>query len=136
MDEAAKDLGVMLPSPKDIFASAEGNGLVTKELNDLALSGKKTATASFPVTNPQYVSTDPFTHVFTNQLHTKAWEYKSWLEIGKVEEGGLSIGLDENNQPFSLMRTTELRVVNFDNVDPTFAAAEGEGDLSLEFYKR
>jgi len=107
MAKVSKELGVSLPAPKDIFSFGDDIARVTKELNELALAGKKTATTSFPVPQPQH------------------WDV-----------GDLSVGLDENKNPCFLMRTTELTVMNFEDVDPSFAADEGEGDLSLEYYKR
>jgi len=107
MAKVSKDLGTPLPAPKDIFSFGDDNARVTKELNELALAGKKTATTSFPVPQPQH------------------WDV-----------GDLSVGLDENRNPCFVMRTTELRVLNFEDVDSSFAADEGEGDLSLEYYKR
>jgi len=106
MTKASHDLGIALPIPKDIFSFGDDNPRVTKELNELALARKKTATTTFPVPKPQH------------------WDV-----------GDLSIGLDEHGQPCFVMRTTELNVVNFDHVDAGFAADEGEGDLSLEYYK-
>jgi uncharacterized protein YhfF len=107
MEKASKELGVALPTPKDVFAFGEGNSRVTKELNDLALVGKRTGTISFPVPNPQH------------------WGVSD-----------LSVGLDEHDKPCFLMRTTSLKVVNFEDVDADFAASKGEGDLSQELYKR
>ena len=96
-----------LPPPKDIFAFGETNRRVTAELNALALAGKKTATTSFPV---------------PDSLH---WGV-----------GDLSIGLDENDKPCFVMRTTELIVRNFEDVPESFARNEGEGDLTLEWYRK
>jgi len=107
MAKVSQDLGTFLPALKDIFSFGDDNARVTKELTELALAGRKTATTSFPVPQPQH------------------WDV-----------GDLSVGLDENKKPCFVMRTTELRVVNFEDVDASFAADEGEGDLSLEYYKR
>ena len=107
MTMVSNDLGISLPKPKDVFSFGDDNARVTKKLNELALAGKKTATTSFPVPKPQHWSV-----------------------------GDLSVGLDENKNPCFVMRTTELKVVNFEEVNPSFAADEGEGDLSLDYYKR
>lgn len=50
--------------------------------------------------------------------------------------GGLSIVLDGQGRPAALIRTTEIRVGPFSSVDEAFAWDEGEGDRSLEFWKR
>lgn len=49
-------------------------------------------------------------------------------------KGDLSIVLDGSGVPRALVVTTEVRVVPFSAVDAEHAAAEGEGDLSLEFW--
>ncbi len=50
--------------------------------------------------------------------------------------GQLSIILDGAGQPRVLVRTTGVRVCRFDEVDADHAAAEGEGDGSLEAWRR
>lgn len=104
--KASKDQGIALPSPKEIFAFGDGNYQVTKELNALVLAGKKSATTSYTVLNLQH------------------WGV-----------GDLSVGLDETSQPCFVMRTTELSVMKFENVDAAFAADEGKGGLILEWTK-
>lgn len=49
--------------------------------------------------------------------------------------GDLFIVLDGQGAPRALIRTTEVRVVPFDEVDGDHAAAEGEGDGSLEYWR-
>lgn len=49
--------------------------------------------------------------------------------------GDLFIVLDGAGAPRALIRTTGVRVVPFDEVDAAHAAAEGEGDGSLEFWR-
>ena len=71
------------------------------------MAGNKTATTSFPVPDPQH------------------WGV-----------GDLSVGLDENDMPCFVMCTTELTVRNFEDVPENFARNEGEGDLTLEWYRK
>ncbi|SDD61818.1 Uncharacterized protein YhfF [Sanguibacter gelidistatuariae] len=49
--------------------------------------------------------------------------------------GELSIILDGRGHPAALIRTTEVEVVAFEDVDAGFAAAEGEDDRSLESWR-
>jgi uncharacterized protein YhfF len=81
-----------------------------KELCDLVLQGKKTATASLP------------------------WEYEEKPEDAPVE-GGYSVVTDFDGQPQCVVRTTELRVLPFNEVDAEFAFEEGEGDQSLDYWR-
>lgn len=48
---------------------------------------------------------------------------------------GLSIIADGAGNPRVLIRTTHVHIVPFGDVDQAHAAAEGEGDLSLEFWR-
>jgi uncharacterized protein YhfF len=83
---------------------------LAEELGDLVLQGKKTATASLP------------------------WEYEEKPEDAPVE-GGYSVVTDFDGNPKCVVRTTELRVVPFNEVDAEFAFAEGEGDQSLDYWR-
>ncbi len=60
-------------------------------------------------------------------------EYEHADEIPTA--GLLSILLDGGEHPRALLRTTEVSVVPFDLVGPVHAAAEGEGDRSLEHWR-
>ncbi|MGI8948469.1 MAG: ASCH domain-containing protein [Ornithinimicrobium sp.] len=51
------------------------------------------------------------------------------------EFGSLSIVLDGAGHPRALLRTTDVRVVRFDQVDAAHARAEGEADGSLEQWR-
>lgn len=51
------------------------------------------------------------------------------------QRGDLFIVLDGAGSPRALIRTTEVRVVPFNAVDADHAAAEGEGDGSLESWR-
>ncbi len=50
-------------------------------------------------------------------------------------KGDLSIVLDGRGRPGALIRTTEIATVPFGEVDAAFAAAEGEGDRTLESWR-
>lgn len=50
--------------------------------------------------------------------------------------GDLSIVLDGAGHPRALIRTTEVRVARFGDVDEEFAAREGEDDGTLESWRR
>ena len=63
------------------------------------------------------------------------WEYEQEGEaIPKV--GDLSIILDGKGQPMCIIETTEVRIIPFNEVDAQFAYDEGEGDRSLESWRR
>lgn len=48
---------------------------------------------------------------------------------------GLSILLASDGAPLCLVETYEITVRRFGDVDAEFAAAEGEGDLSLDYWR-
>lgn len=81
------------------------------ELLDLVLDGVKTATAS------------------------ALWDYEADQEP-LPEVGTLGIVLDSSGQPRALLVTTEVSVVPFDEVDEEHARLEGEGDRTLEHWRR
>lgn len=80
------------------------------ELLTRVLDGRKTATAS------------------------SAWDYEAEGEA-LPEKGTLGIVLDGSARPRALVVTTDVRVVPFEQVDADHAAAEGEGDGSLEHWR-
>lgn len=80
-------------------------------LLDLVLAGRKTATAS-------------------------AAEAYAAEGAPVPAPGDLSIILDGSGRPRALIVTTEIDVVPFREVSAEHAAAEGEGDLSLEHWRR
>jgi uncharacterized protein YhfF len=51
------------------------------------------------------------------------------------EVGALSVVLDGAGEPAALIRTSQVDVVPFDDVDATFARDEGEGDGSLDYWR-
>jgi uncharacterized protein YhfF len=80
------------------------------ELCRLVLKGKKTATASL------------------------FWEYEDKPE-DKPIVGGYSVVTNYDGTPQCVLRTTELRVIPFSEVDEKFAFDEGEGDRSLDYWR-
>jgi uncharacterized protein YhfF len=80
------------------------------ELGALILAGTKTATCS------------------------ALWEWEAEGET-PVRPGEKSVVLDGGGRPLCIIETTEVEVRRFDEVDETFAREEGEGDLSLEYWR-
>lgn len=76
------------------------------ELADLVLRGKKTATCS------------------------------RYLGGNVLDEGGLSIITDGDGIPRCVVETYEITIRAFGDVDAEFAADEGEGDQSLEYWRK
>ena len=62
------------------------------------------------------------------------WE---WEGEGKQPPvvGLKTIVLDGNDAPLCIIETTEIEIHPFDKVTAAFAAEEGEGDLSLEYWR-
>jgi len=83
---------------------------MARELADLVLSGKKTATASLPET-----------------YETKPDE--------KPTVGTYSVVTDFDGVPVCVVQTTEVNHVPFNEVGPEFAFDEGEGDQSLDCWR-
>jgi uncharacterized protein YhfF len=92
---------------------AEGfgdNPALADELAALVLSGIKTATCS------------------------ALWEWQA--EGNPIPEVGLlSITLSGTGDPICILETTEVTLRRYNEVDEDFARAEGEGDLSLAYWR-
>lgn len=80
------------------------------ELAELVVAGKKKATASSVL----------------------SYEYEK-EPLPKV--GDLNIITDFHDQPICIVETTNVDIVLFKNVTPEMAALEGEGDLSLKYWR-
>ncbi len=80
------------------------------ELCSLVLEGKKTATASL------------------------VWEYEAKPKDAPILNG-YSVVTDFDGDPKCVVKTTELRVLPFKDVDADFAFDEGEGDQSLDHWR-
>ncbi len=96
--------------PPPAWQFGESARLAT-DLADLVVSGAKTALAS------------------------PKWEYDAAGEP-LPHVGALGIVCDGAGVPVALVRTDEVDVVPFDQVLGAHAVAEGEGDLSLESWRR
>jgi len=84
---------------------------MARELAELVMAGKKTATASLAKTN----EIEP--------------------ENAPVDDG-YSVVTAFDGEPLCVIQTTEIRHTPFDEVCAEFAADEGEGDLSLKYWRR
>lgn len=81
------------------------------ELTGLVVSGRKTATASLDEVNRLHPDSAPLLD-------------------------GYSVVTDFAGNPRLVIRTTEIRHLPFKEVDAEFAADEGEGDLSLQYWRK
>lgn len=97
----------VVPPPAWCFGAVPGQA---DALLRLVLGGTKTATAS------------------------ALWDYEAEGE-DLPQADTLSILLDGAGQPHALIETTQVRVVPFDEVDEEHARLEGEGDLSLAYWR-
>jgi len=86
------------------------NRAMAKELGELVISGKKTATASL---------------VSINKIKP---------EIAPIPDG-YSVVTDFDGNPLCIIQTTEIRHLPFDEVDAKFAFDEGEDDQTLESWR-
>ncbi len=63
------------------------------------------------------------------------WEYEAENEP-LPRAGDLSIILDGAGCPLCIIRTTDVEIKRFNQVDEQFAFDEGEGDRSLDYWRR
>ena len=106
-----------LPSDSPYHAKSYSKGgygdspELADELIQLILIGKKTATCG------------------------ALWEWE--VEDKPLPNAGdLWVEVDGSGNPVCVTETTEVTVRNYNEVDADFARAEGEGDLSLEFWRQ
>ena len=106
----------MLPSDSPYRSKtfiAEGWGdspEMADELGALIAQGNKTATCS------------------------ALWEWES--EGHPIpEEGYITIALDGRGEPLCIVETIEISIHKYNEVDANFAREEGEGDLSLNYWR-
>lgn len=85
-------------------------GEMADELVKLVLEGRKRATAA------------------------SLWAYELEGETPPAV-GDFSVVTDGSGEARCVIRTTSVEVVAFSDVDESFAAAEGEGDLSLRYWR-
>ena len=87
------------------------NPELADELGQLVLSGIKTGTCS------------------------AVWEWEA--EGNPIPEVGLiSITLNGQGEPICILETTEITLRRFNEVDEEFARSEGEGDLTLRYWRK
>jgi uncharacterized protein YhfF len=86
------------------------NPKLADELGQLVVGGKKTATCS------------------------ALWEWEA-EQKPIPQPGWITIVLDGQDQPICIIETTQVLACHFNTVDEEFARAEGEGDLSLEYWR-
>ena len=92
---------------------AEGWGDSTEmadELGALIVNGTKTATCS------------------------ALWEWEAEGE-SPYEPGTITIVLDGSGDPIGIVETTEVTIRKYHEVDANFAHDEGEGDMSLKYWR-
>lgn len=80
------------------------------ELGELVMTEKKTATSSLP------------------------WEYEEQPEQMPTV-GTYSVVTNIAGEPKCIVRTTEVRIIPYNEVDADFAFEEGEGDQSLAYWR-
>lgn len=76
--------------------------------------------------------------ILTNEK-TATCSMKYWYESGgkpMPRKKDLHVVTDWNGNPTSVIEITEVSECEFSNVPPEFAVAEGEGDKSLEWWRR
>jgi uncharacterized protein YhfF len=96
---------------KTYVAEAFGdNPKLADELGQLVINGKKTATCS------------------------ALWEWEAEKK-SIPQPGWITIVLDGQDQPICIIEDTQVLACHFNTVDEEFAQAEGEGDLSLEYWR-
>ena len=61
-----------------------------------------------------------------------------WEAEGKAipQEGQITIVLNGSGEPICIIEATEVTVRKYNEVDDTFAQAEGEGDFSLDYWRQ
>lgn len=98
------------PSFYEVFGFC-GEARGATDLGKLVLAGKKTGTASL------------------------LWDYEE--EGGApARVGAVSIVVDGRGRPLCAIETTSVEILPFGEVGPEHAAAEGEGDLSLAYWRK
>lgn len=102
--------GVGLKEPYQVWHFGNGPELAD-ELCKLVLEGSKTATAAL------------------------VWEAEADPDTAPVPDG-YSVVTDFAGEPHCIIRTLEIRVMPFDEVDAEFAFDEGEGDRSLDHWRQ
>ena len=87
------------------------NSEAARELAELVIIGRKTATASLKSVNDAEPEKAPVS-------------------------GGYSVVTGFEGEPLCVLQTTKIRHTPFNEVDARFASDEGEGDQSLEYWRQ
>ena len=96
---------------KSYVAEGWGDGPeMADELGALIAAGTKTATCS------------------------SLWEWEAESET-PPETGAVTIVLDGSERPLCIVETIEVTIRKYNEVDAEFARQEGEGDLSLNYWR-
>jgi uncharacterized protein YhfF len=96
---------------KSFFVEGWGDGpQMADELGALIAAGTKTATCS------------------------SLWEWQAEGE-SPPQPGTITVVIDGIGRPLCIVETVEVTVRKYNEVDPDFAREEGEGDLSLEYWR-
>lgn len=120
-----------LPPPAWAFGDDAASA---DQLLALVLAGRKTATASAHrdyEEEARLADTDALGPDEPGDLLTR-----TALDLALPEPGLLSIILDGSDNPRALIRITDVEVRRFADVDAEHARLEGEGDGSLEHWRR
>jgi uncharacterized protein YhfF len=104
------NLGMNLNCPYQVWHFGDNRSLAD-QLCELVLQGRKKATACL------------------------VWEAELDPNNAPVLNG-YSVITDFDGNPKCIIKTTEIRIMPFKEVDEEFAADEGEGDLSLGFWRQ
>jgi len=106
-------LQTLSEKPREIIveASIAGNVAIANQLLELYLSGKKTAGSS--LVKDYELSGDPLPRI-----------------------GNFWIILNQSSEPKCIVRTVKIEIHEFDKVPESVAIAEGEGDLSLTYWRK
>lgn len=99
------------PVNPNVTASFAGNKEITDELLNLYLIGKKTAGSSV---------------------------VEDFLSAGDElpQVGNYWIFLNSNEEPSCILKTVDIKIHKFNEVPEEVAVAEGEGDLTLEYWRK
>ena len=99
---------------KPALVKAEQFGIdaeMADELAGLIVEGKKTATCS-------------------------GYDFYQWDNEPLPVAGQHTIILNGRDEPVAIIKTVKVEVMPMNEVPPEFAAAEGEGDLSYDYWRR
>lgn len=125
---AGQQVSDTLPPPAWSFGA---DPATADELLDLVLAGRKTATASAYREYEQEARGRA-----EEELAQGDTLVRTELDLALPEPGLLAILLDGAGTPRALVRITDVDVVRFADVSAEHARLEGEGDGSLEHWRR